>query len=239
MRPRTWAIWVVVGGGFFYETGLYATCHLNHDLAADTGSHYLPDPQQRVADSQWVRFSVSDQGGDSQGSSHRCRVVGWKGKPVFQDQGTGLRLHMWEGSVISLFSCSFSWISLESSLSCPFVPSLCFYLFPSALTDFLFLASFPHLSTFLASLACSQFFFFYSASLPVSGQNLNWSGKWISAILGLFTSFRDSGQNLPSFVSPFLELTPPLSMAFHWHHVGEWVLTEKFSDQFIPISSKF
>lgn len=25
------------------------------------------------------------------------------------------------------------------------------------------------------------------------------------------------------FVSPFLGLTPPLSMAFHWKHVSEWV----------------
>lgn len=33
---------------FFYEIGSYAAFNLNCDLAIDTGSHYLPDAQQRV-----------------------------------------------------------------------------------------------------------------------------------------------------------------------------------------------
>lgn len=72
-----------------------------------------------------------------------------------------------------LFSCSFFWISLWTPCSHPFVLSFCFYLFPLALADFLFfLASFPHLSTFLASFTCSHFL---SILLPCHSLNKIWS----------------------------------------------------------------
>lgn len=134
-----------------------------------------PLTSRPAAEDGWLResgFQSQIWGGAGQGSSHRCRAVGLK-RTAPAPERIGLRMHAWEGLVISLLSCSFSWISLIS-LFLSFCSSFCFYLLPSTRADFLFfLVFFPHLSTFLASLACSQFFF--SILLPCQFLDKNWS----------------------------------------------------------------
>lgn len=92
-------------------------------------------------------------------------------------------------------------------------------------------------------LPCLLSLLLYSASLPLSRQNLKLDSNeleneflpflYFSCPLGMLVRI------CHLFVPPFLGLTPPLSMAFHWKPVGKWVLAEKSSGQFTAMGSKF
>lgn len=165
-----------------------------------------------------------------------------KESPYSWTKGTGSRLPTGQGLVISLASCLLSWSTWNSSF-----PSFCslFLLWCLCFSSgrFSFLSSFIPSSFHFPCLPHLSSLFLYPTCLPLSRQNLKPSGnKLENECMPFFGSSCPLGTLTRIYhvsVSPFLGLTPPLSMAFHWKHVGEWVLTEKSSGQFIPMGSKF
>ena len=161
---RGWGGWKK----FFYEIGPYAAFHLSCDLAADTGSHYFPCPQQRDGrPHDWVKFSVWDWRERWVGKGSQTQSTGSAKESSCSQTKELDRGCMWErglmisASLFNLLSLIRSF-PLSAFISCLQLWQIIFSCWDSS----------PHVSTFLASPACSHLF---CILLPCHSQDRIWS----------------------------------------------------------------